>query len=222
MTSIRTFVIGPRVPSELLRRNPVRYRLPSALMLAGALIFMLSALLPWWHMKLHAPQYPKGLTLEAHVNSMSGDVAEIDILNHYIGMRPLTEAAPLERKLAWFAVTSMAASLIAASFTRTWWAGIFSLPLILFPAVFLLDLRYWMHDFGMNLDPSAPLSNSIKPFSPPVLGHGVIGQFTTDAYVGTGLMTAVGAGVLTLVALWLHRRAFKPLLDQRRNEASLT
>ncbi len=221
MTFLRAFVIGPRVPPDLFRRDPLRYRLPAMLMMVGALVFIVSALLPWWHMKLHAPQYPKGLTLEAHVNSMSGDVDEIDILNHYIGMRPLTEAAPLERKLAWFAVTAMAASLIAASFTRTWWAAIFSLPMIIFPAVFLLDLRYWMHDFGMNLNPEAPLSNSIKPFSPPVLGHGSIGQFTTDATVGSGLLTAVGAGLLTIVALWFHRRAFKPLLDHRTGEASL-
>jgi hypothetical protein len=43
-----------------------------------------------------------------------------------------------------------------------------------------------MRSFGLNLDPEAPLSASVKPFVPTVLGEGGIGQFKTYAELGTG------------------------------------
>lgn len=218
MSSIVASLIGPRVPPDLIRRHPHRYWIPTALMIVGAISLIVSAALPWWRMTLNAPQYPKGLHLVAHINSIAGDVAEIDTLNHYIGMRPLGEAAPLERKLAWFAVGAMASLLVAATFTHSRWAALLALPAISFPAVFLLDLGYWMHDFGMNLDPTAALSKSIKPFSPPVLGLGKIGQFSTHGVVGEGLVLAAVGGSIVILALWFHRRAYKPLVIQQRQQ----
>jgi hypothetical protein len=95
------------------------------------------------------------------------------------------------------------------------WAGLAALPAVLFPAGFLLDLYYWLHNFGQNLDPAAALSTSVKPFTPPVLGEGFVGQFKTVANPGSGLLLAAGASLVVLVALWLHRRAYKPLVDAR-------
>ena len=53
--------------------------------------------MPYWSLVLHAPQYPGGLVVNAYINHLEGDVQEIDGLNHYIGMRPLGEAAQFER-----------------------------------------------------------------------------------------------------------------------------
>lgn len=218
MSTIVAALIGPRVPSEEIRRHPHRYWIPTALLMLGAIILLASAAMPWWRMTLQAPQYPKGLHLVAHINSIGGDVAEIDTLNHYIGMRPLGDAAQIERATAWYAVSAMACLLVAATFTHSRWAALLALPAISFPGVFLLDLAYWMRDFGMNLDPHAPLKNSIKPFSPPVLGTGKIGQFSTIGEVGEGWMLAVVGGVVIILALWFHRRAYKPLVVRMKVE----
>ena len=40
--------------------------------------------------------------VNAYINHLEGDVQEIDGLNHYIGMRPLGEAAQLERTISMF------------------------------------------------------------------------------------------------------------------------
>ena len=74
----------------------------------------------------------------------------------------------------------------AAAIVHTRWAALLTAPAILFPPVFLIDLYYWLNDFGQNLDPNAALSNAIDPFTPPVLGVGVIGQFRTIAISGIG------------------------------------
>ena len=78
---------------------------------------------------------------------------------------------------------------------------------------FLVDLYLWLDHFGQNLDPDAALSNAIAPFTPPVLGVGVIGQFRTIAIPGAGLIMAVLASLLLIAALFFHRRAYKPLVD---------
>jgi hypothetical protein len=164
-------------------------------------------------MTLHAPQYPKGLTVHAYVNRVEGDVREIDGLNHYIGMRPLDEAAAFEKSVAIIGILGLAFLILAAVFVHTKWAALLALPALLLPVIFLLDLQYWLANFGQNLDPTAPLSSSIKPFIPPVLGEGVIGQFSTWAEPAAGLWLAMAASIVIGVGLWFHRRAYKPLVE---------
>jgi hypothetical protein len=206
-------VVGPRVPRDEIARQRGRYLLPTALFAAAALLLVASIFTPYWRMTLHAPQYPRGLHLQAHLTHLEGDVREIDGLNHYIGMRPLGEAAVLERSLSIMAVGALAALVAAAIFVHSKWAALLSLPALLFPGAFLLDLYLWMRHFGMNLDKKAPLSSAVKPFVPPVLGEGFVGQFRTVAGPHVGLILAACASLIIVVGLWAHRRAYKPLFD---------
>ena len=206
-------IFGPRVSVQEMAERRMRFMLPTLLLGTAGFLLVVSIFLPYWRMVLNAPQYPGGLEVKSYINRIEGDVAEIDGLNHYIGMRPLAEAAQLEQSLSVAALTVIALLLVGAIFIHTKWAALASLPAVLFPAVFLGDMYYWLHNFGTNLDPKAPLSSSIKPFVPPVLGRGYVGQFSTDAYPGPGLILAAVASVLILVGLFMHRRAYKPLVD---------
>lgn len=208
-------MIGPRVPIEELRRRGLRYGAPGLLLLAARVLILASLFLPYWHMELVAPQYPDNLHLTAYVNHLAGDVAEIDNLNHYIGMRSLHEAAQLERRFGVFVLIGLAVLLELAAWVHNRWAALLVLPAASFPAVFLIDLHLWMSHFGQNLDPEAPLSSAIEPFVPPILGTGGIGQFETVASAGVGLIMATVASCLMLAALFFHRRAYKPLIDAK-------
>jgi hypothetical protein len=188
--------------------------MPTLLMVLAAVLLIASIFMPYWKLTLHAPQYPKGLAVQAYINRMVGDVREIDGLNHYIGMRPLAEAASLELSLSIAAVSVISLLVLSTIFVHTRWAALLALPAILFPAVFLADLAYWLRNFGNNLDPTAPLSSSIKPFTPPVLGEGKIGQFSTVAEPGIGLIVAFIASLIIITGLYFHRRAYKPLVDE--------
>ena len=203
---------GPRVPSTEWRAHRFRYLAPTALFLLAALLLLLSAWQPYWGLTLHAPQYPNGLHVQAYLNRLEGDVAEIDGLNHYIGMRPLNEAATLERSIAILGVIGLALLILAAILVHSRWAALLALPALLFPLIFLADLQFWLANFGQNLDPTAPLSSSVKPFVPPVLGEGKIAQFSTVAGPDLGLWLAISASGLILIGLWFHRRAYKPLV----------
>ncbi len=196
--------------------NPNTYVLPTLLFMVAVLLLVVSIFFPYWTMTLHAPQYPKGLTIDLYVNRVEGDAKEIDSLNHYIGMPKMEEAAAFERSFSVIAVTALALLLIAAVFVRNWWAALLALPVIAYPLIFLADLFYWLYTFGHNLDPKAPLSSSIKPFTPAVLGLGKVGQFETTASVTTGWWLAALASLVLIVALYFHRRAYKPLRDAER------
>lgn len=213
MSVLKKFV-GPRVPEAVEESDILRYRVPSLLLGLAAVILLISMFFPYWKMTLMAPQYPGGLEVEVYVNRMTGDVDEIDGLNHYIGMRPLEEAAQLERSMSVAAITMLAMLLLGAIFIHTKWAALLALPAVLMPYVFLADMYYWMRNFGMNLDPRAPLSGAIDPFVPPIWGEGVVGQFKTIASFQIGIYMAFFAGFLIIAGLYFHRRAYKPLVEE--------
>lgn len=198
--------------TETPRRSASRLMrwLSSGLWIVAAALLLISINFPYWGLVLHAPQYPGGLEVRLFVNYLTGDedprrdeVREIDGLNHYIGMKSLFDAAKIEQAIALPALIGMVVVLAGVAILRRRWMWLLTLPAILFPIVYLVDLGLWMVYYGNNLDPYAPLSTSISPFTPPVLGEGVIGQFRTVAFVNTGWYLAAVAAVLTLIAVVL-------------------
>jgi hypothetical protein len=207
-------IVGPRVPATTDEVERRRYRLPAILLGSAAVLLLISMFLPYWSMTLNAPQYPDGLEVLVYINRLTGDVNEVDGLNHYIGMRPLGEAAQLERSVSIVAVSILVLLVLSAIFVHTKWAALLALPAVLMPFVFLADMYFWMRDFGLNLDPTAPLSGAIDPFVPPILGTGKLAQFETIAAFEIGLWLAFLSSILIMVGLYYHRKAFKPLVDK--------
>ena len=206
-------VVGPRVPQELLKQERKRFLLPTILLGGAVLLLLISIFLPYWSLTLQAPQYPGGLVINLYVNHVTGDIHEIDGLNHYIGMRSMEDAATIERTLSIFMIIGIGLLAVAAIYIHSPVAVFFSLPAFLFPLIFLGDLYFWLWNFGTKLDPRAPLSSSVKPFVPPLLGEGNVGQFKTVASWDIGLIMAILASILIIAGLYFHRKAYKPLLE---------
>ncbi len=195
-------VQGP--PMRALPRNSVRRWLTVGLGLLGAALMMASLTQGWWNFHMVAPQYPKGLDLVIRLTGVTGDSREINIINHYIGMGHLDEAAVWERTHALPAIALAAGSvilLILGAGKRVTYAAL--APAVLLPLGFLADTWYWLYRFGHDLDPKAAIH--IAGFTPALFGHGKIGQFQTWAWPGAGFWMAIaGAGVILLavVARW--------------------
>jgi 4-hydroxybenzoate polyprenyltransferase len=213
-------IMGPRIPADEFKTHRTRYIIPTLLFVAAAILLVISIQRPWWRLKLVAPQYPAGLYVTAYVNRMTGDVTEIDGLNHYIGMRPLAEAAVFEQSISVFGIVALALLILAAAFVHSKWAALLALPALLLPAFFLIDLQFWLANFGLNLDPNAALSSSVDPFVPPVLWTGVIAQFSTVPRLLSGFWLSLWASGLILAGLFFHRRAYKPLADAQKRETA--
>jgi copper chaperone NosL len=183
------------------------FGLSTALFAAAVALLIASIFFPYWHMRLNAPQYPQGLDLTVYLDHVEGDIGEIDELNHYIGMKRLGDAASFERSIAVIALVAMVLMVVATAFIHRKWVAPVTIPAMLLPLLFLADMYLWLWYYGNHLDPRAALSGAIKGFTPKVLGHGTIGQFSTDAWLLLGFWLACGASVLIMVGLHYRRQA---------------
>ncbi len=200
--------------TELLRaraRNQSRFArlragqvLAATMTLAASTLILVGLWLPWWSFQLYAPQYPQGLRLEVLLSGVRGDVHEIDMLNHYIGMASLSLAAPLERQYSTYAVLLISVVTAGLLFGQRR-ARIAAVVLAAgFPLGFIADCFYWLHRFGHELDPRAPIE--LAPFTPELFGNGQIGQFMTFAQPGLGFWCAVGAALLAVLVALLREK----------------
>ena len=194
-----TRALGPAVPRW--RRWLV------VAMMAAAVATIASALaMPWWHFTLYAPQYPHGLNMEISLTGVTGDVSEIDELNHYIGMAKLEGIAPVERHLAPTGVAILVALtllLTIAMGKRTGW--LILAPAVAFPLTFMADAYYWLHLAGHALDKRAPIH--LPPFTPQMFGTGKIGQFLTFAAPSSGFWVACAGAALVIGATVIRQRS---------------
>jgi hypothetical protein len=188
------------------------------LVTAAVALYGMAYFQPIWGFYLYAPQYPHGLTLAIYVDRVAGDTMEIDILNHYIGMAKLGAAAEFERAIAVYVLIGIAlCSLLVASFPRKRGAVFSALPAITFPFVFALIMFVWMYKFGHELDPAAPVRMS--PFTPKLLGKGIIGNFQTHGMPGPGFYLFLAAVPLMAFAArlrWSETSADDPKYRKER------
>jgi hypothetical protein len=154
---------------------------------------------------LYAPQYPKGLSLVISLTGMGGDVNEIDLLNHYIGMKHLANAAIFERHSAGYGVAAVClVTLLLFMFSGKSLNKWVAIPAVAFPSIFLIDSFYWLYSFGHGLDPKAPLR--IGAFTPQMFGNGKIGQFETYATAGVGFWLALVGVACAVVGAFVRAR----------------
>jgi hypothetical protein len=199
---------------RLVARARSIFNWPRALILLAAVLLGASVIFEYWSLTLHAPQYPDGLVVTLFTHQVVGDVSEVDGLNHYIGMMPLGDAAAFERSIASAATDIIIALAIAAAVLRPRRTALLAIPLVLFPIVFAADLYFWLYKAGHDLDPTAALSSSIKPFTPAILGEGIVGQFSTTAYFGAGFWLAIAAALCAIVGIVGRMRGQRPRAAQ--------
>jgi copper chaperone NosL len=132
----------------------------------------LAAFLPLWRIEIFAPQYPEGLFLEISVNQMSGNIDQINILNHYIGMKPIVVSEIPELKIAPIALMAiLALGLVAVFFHRRWLSRSWFFLVSSGAFLGIVDMYLWGYDYGHNLHPDAPIKIPGMSYQPPLIGH---------------------------------------------------
>jgi hypothetical protein len=175
------------------------------LVLAATVLLVLGGTLPLWRISLVAPQYAEGLTLDMYAYQIVAgnngqDLAEINTLNHYIGMKPIAQADFLEMKVMPFAIGVFALlALRSVVLGRIVTLVDLSVLFMYFGAFSLGSFVYRLYSYGHYLDPRAPMK--IEPFMPVVMGSQQIANFvqTSLPLAGTFCMTAFP--VLLIIAL---------------------
>lgn len=175
---------------------------------AGALVA--AVFLPLWKIHLEAPQYREGLELRIYSHQLVGgnagqDLHEINTLNHYIGMKTLSEADFAEMKWMPFALGVFVILALRAAVIGRMASVVDLVVMFLYFTLFSLgNFYYRLHTYGHSLDPKAPMT--IDPFTPIMIGSQKIANFvqTSLPQVG-GILLAVFL-LLVLMAGWNSRK----------------
>jgi nitrous oxidase accessory protein len=171
---------------------------------AATALLLLAAWVPFWQMTLRAPQYPAGLRMTAYGTEVIGDLREINIINHYVGMEHIDTVPAPEMGLFPFLLAGLIAAAWLALLHR-WLARLATAAILVSPFVILADLQWWLHTFGRNLDPTAPIK--VEPFTPLALGISKISNFDSTSWVSWGFFAMIAAGLLVAYGARRRRRA---------------
>jgi nitrous oxidase accessory protein len=193
-----------------------------ALVVAAALLTAWT--LPWWVMKSQAPQYgQRTLVIEIGPRTVEGDVREVDLLGHYVGIRPMGALARLERTLAPFGLAAAVAGVLAAPWLRRRWMRFVAiLPVVVMPIVLPIDLKLWMNRAVNQRDPEAALSLTVTNIDPKLFGSYQVGQFKVATELGAGFYIDVLAAALSLGLVFATPLPLPARLRRRRIIAALT
>ena len=170
------------------------------------------ASLPIWSCSLEAPNYPKvafpeGIPVFFHFDGFSGEVHEMNTINHYVGMDPMWRGGQIEREIGIYALLGLSLFMIYfILFNKKILTYIMVIPAFL-PLLFIADYSYWLYWFGHNLHDWGAFK--IKPFMPTVFGDGKIAQFTTHSYPTIGFYMLLLIGIFSLLAILARNKAMK-------------
>ena len=181
-------------------------RARTPMLLVAALLVAAATVLPVWGMVLVSTQYPEGLRMVVYPARIAGDLAEINALNHYIGMTPISDGFFVELQYLRPVLLGVVAALVLAAVARyIRWLTIVPLAVMAGLGVGGLGMmRYRLWQFGHQLDPQAPIT--IDPFTPPMIGLNQIAQFATYSYFSWGLFLPLAAAVLLALVVVADRR----------------
>ena len=184
---------------------------PRGLILLAALLLLPAYTSPLWKMTMFAPQYQDGLRLEIYSYKLEGgnrgqDVKEINVLNHYIGMKDLSDEDFTEFKWLPFVIGALALLFLRAVVFGTLGHVLDVAVLFLYFSLFSLwSFAYKLWWYGHNLAPSAAVK--VAPFTPPLLGGQQIANFEVYSYPAFASYAMAGAAVALFAALALALRS---------------
>lgn len=184
------------------------------LVLVAALVLIPTFFTPLWRMTFISQQYPEGLELYIYSHNLVGgndgnDLAEINVLNHYIGMAELRPQDFSELKWIPLVIGGLLIITLRVVIIGTIKSLLDVIVISLYFGMFSLwSFWYKLNYYGKHLDPRA--SVNVEPFQPPVFGYKMVGQFDVWSFPTTGSYLFAVFGVCLVAAL---------ILSWRRNES---
>lgn len=176
------------------------------LVLAGVLMIGIY-FVPIWHIDLFAPQYPEGMYMQIWLNKMTGDIRNINILNHYIGMQAIVpNEIPELRYLPWGVAFLIFGALVTAFIKNIWAIRIYLVTFFACAAGSFYDFWLWGYRYGHELDPHASIKMPGMSYQPPLIGPKTLLNITAWSMPGIGGYLFGVATILVFAAFYLREK----------------
>jgi hypothetical protein len=186
---------------------------PRVLLVLAFISLIPTYVAPLYNMTMFAPQYQEGLRLDIYSYKLEGgnqnqDIKEINVLNHYIGMKDLVTEDFTEFKWLPFVVGIFGLLFLRAAVLGKTSHLVDVAVLYLYFGLFALwSFGYKMYQYGHNLDPKAAVR--VDPFMPPMFGYKKLANFEVYSYPQLGSYALAASALLLLLALFLSWRQWR-------------
>ena len=169
------------------------------LMIVGALLLLSLFVFPMWNITLEAPQYPDPIGMQIYINKFAdanpNDIKNINIMNHYVGMKDIPEVIPEFEIFPYFVigmtVLGVVFGFIGNRKLYLVWCGL----MIVLGSIAMYDFYLWEYDYGHNLKENAAIKFTTPDgepmaYQPPLIGAKMILNFRAISMprIGTYLM----------------------------------
>ena len=205
ITKSREESLGGSSPQPTLMKT-----LPRLLLALAAVCLLALFVFPLWQITLLAPQYPDGVSLHIWINKIGGEtpgtLQNVNILNHYVGMKYIEPDAIPELQYFPYIIAGMTAlGLLFAGLGRPKLFLVWTILLIVLGILGMYDFYLWEYDYGHNLSDTAPIKIPGQSYQPPLIGKATILNFTAISlphiggyFVGLAILLGAVASYLGL------------------------
>lgn len=184
-------------------------RIERRLFLAALILLAVAYAFPLWEIQIWAPQYPEGLAMQIGIDRIGGNIGQINILNHYIGMKAITpESIPELSILPKALAVVLALAAVVGLARRRWAIQLWFIGYVIVGLAGLADFYRWGYNYGHDLNPDAPIKVPGMTYQPPLFGHKKILNIDAYSYPDWG---GIALGVAGAIAFYV---AFAPLLHK--------
>ena len=185
------------------------YMLMASMLLGGLFVF------PLWNITLEAPQYPEPIGMDIHINKFKdanpNDIKNINIMNHYVGMKDIPETIPefsiFPHVALGMIVLGVAFAFIGRRFLYVTW---FTIMLIL-GTIAMYDFYLWEYEYGHDLKETAAIkftdeNGEPMAYQPPLIGSKIILNFKAVSMPRLGAYMMFLGMALSIVAFVRAKR----------------
>ena len=160
-------------------------------MMIGAGLLIPLFFLPMWNITLEAPQYPDPIGMDIHINKFAdanpNDIKNINIMNHYVGMKDIPEKIPEFTIFPYFAIAMIILGIVAGLVGKrklylAWFA-----TMVVLGSMAMYDFYLWEYDYGHNLKQNAAIKFTDEKgepmaYQPPLIGNKMILNFKAKSW----------------------------------------
>lgn len=185
------------------------------LMILGAILVAALFVFPMWNITLEAPQYPEPIGMDIWITKIAdhnpNDVKNINLMNHYVGMKEIPEHIPEFEIFPWVVGVMVVLGIIFGFIGNHKLFLVWFIMMALLGIAGMYDFYLWEYDYGHSLDPKAAIKftnpdGSPMAYQPPLIGSKLILNFKAISLPMIGAYFLFAGMITSVVAFFVGKK----------------
>jgi hypothetical protein len=180
-----------------------------AIMVGGLFVW------PMWNITLQAPQYPIPIGMDIYISRFEGanpnDIKNINIMNHYVGMKEIPELIPEFDIFPYVAIGMISLGIVFGLIGDPRLYMFWFVLMVILGTIAMYDFYLWEYDYGHELKENAAIKfmdaeGQPMAYQPPLIGAKMILNFKAISMPRLGAYSLFLGMGLAVVAFFQSRK----------------